>query len=121
MKILRKIALKIKWVLNHLLILMKRKSRFCDDCWSHHALTFHLPDLKPESNKEVTFWYCFKHAKPNGFCPGCGCFGAGNESFDFNGSSMCDECTDQFNDDCGLNDEPEYYSDEYGDYEEAYP
>ncbi len=35
---------------------------------------------------------CWDHARDGGYCPGCGLFWAGVESFDFSRSGLCEQC-----------------------------
>jgi hypothetical protein len=57
---------------------------FGDSCW--------LPDGSEE-------FYCYKHMRDQGYCPGCGRFWAGVESFDFSRSVYCENCADQLRED----------------------
>ena len=42
-------------------------------------------------------YYCFKHASENGFCPGCGGFWGGVESFEFGSDAgWCASCASEF-------------------------
>ena len=50
-------------------------------------------------------WYCTEHAHDEGFCPGCGLFNAGFESFDFSPSGLCESCHEQLRDELGEADE----------------
>lgn len=54
-------------------------------------------------------WYCWKHAHDSGYCPMCGDFWGGIESFDFGKSDLCENCQDEIDDDSD-----EYDDDEYG-------
>lgn len=40
-------------------------------------------------------YYCWTHARQEGFCPGCGRFCAGSERFDFSPLGLCSECEAQ--------------------------
>lgn len=42
---------------------------------------------------------CWMHAREAGYCPGCGNFWAGAESFDFSPSGYCENCAAEFDDD----------------------
>ncbi len=48
-------------------------------CTNTNTTPCYLPDVP---NVPV-FYYCFKHAKPHGFCFGCGELWGGIEDFDF--------------------------------------
>ena len=48
------------------------------------------------SVQEPAVYYCSKH--DSGFCPGCGVFWAGVESFDFSRSGFCENCEAEFDD-----------------------
>lgn len=63
-----------------------------------------LPDGTP-------FAYCGAHMWSNGFCPGCGHFWAGVESFDF-GPGYCENCASLYvdEDDDDLDAEPDWDS-----------
>lgn len=75
-------------------------------CW--------LPDddwNKPSSH------YCYDHMHNQGFCPGCGNFWAGVESFDFSRSGYCENCAG----DAGLDDDDsDYWEDDLMDWDD-YP
>ncbi len=43
----------------------------------------------PDDSRE---WYCWEHMHDQGFCPGCGNFWAGVESFDFSRTGYCENC-----------------------------
>lgn len=45
----------------------------------------------PEENEEHQETLCGTHALEHGYCPGCGNFWAGVESFDF-GPGLCENC-----------------------------
>lgn len=49
---------------------------------------------------------CYLHAKQAGFCPSCGGFFGGIESFDF-GNGICEECESELFEDPSI-----YYVDE---------
>lgn len=57
---------------------------------------------------EPTEMLCGTHAREAGYCPGCGLFWAGVESYDFSGSGLCEHCTEEVRADSGEPDEPEY-------------
>ncbi|MBX3081696.1 MAG: hypothetical protein KF716_08670 [Anaerolineae bacterium] len=59
---------------------------------SELGIPCYLNWLHPEPDD----WYCTKHAHDQGYCPGCGLFHAGIESFDFSKSGYCANCEDQF-------------------------
>lgn len=42
-----------------------------------------IPCSYPDNETDTPNYYCSDHAFKHGFCNGCGCFGAGIESFDF--------------------------------------
>jgi hypothetical protein len=44
------------------------------------------------SDADPDDWYCHEHCYKNGFCPGCGLFNAGFESFDFAKDQLCESC-----------------------------
>lgn len=46
----------------------------------------------PDDSRE---WYCYVHMRDQGYCPGCGNFWAGVESFDFSRSGYCENCASQ--------------------------
>ncbi len=62
---------------------------------------------------------CFDHAREEGYCPGCGQFWAGVESFDFrlNGTSFCENCFAEV-DDSWEDDDLDFGWDEYVEYED---
>lgn len=66
--------------------------RGCDrwglPCW--------LPD---DVWNEPSEYYCYAHMHDQGYCPGCGNFWAGIESFDFSRSGYCENCAAEFDDD----------------------
>lgn len=49
------------------------------------ANTCYLPDGEEQ-------FYCYDHMRDQGFCPGCGGFWAGVESFDFSRTGYCENC-----------------------------
>lgn len=49
------------------------------------ANTCYLPDGEEE-------FYCYDHMRDMGYCPGCGQFWAGIESFDFSRTGYCENC-----------------------------
>lgn len=57
--------------------------RFGNPCW--------LPDDRDEPSE----YYCAHHMYDAGFCPGCGNFWAGVESFDFSRTGLCENCASQ--------------------------
>ncbi len=63
------------------------------------------------SNMEPDAWYCTEHAHNEGFCPGCGLYHAGTESFDFSPSGYCGQCQESFEDEV----EDDDYDDEFED------
>jgi hypothetical protein len=67
---------------------------FGNPCW--------LPD---DIYGEPSCYYCWAHMYDQGFCPACGNFWAGVESFDFSRSGLCENCHGQGN-----------YDDDYSDY-----
>lgn len=71
-----------------------------------------------DENVEI-YYYCSEHAKIEGFCPSCGYFWAGIESFDFNlnGMGVCDNCADEIRAETDDYDYDDYYGD-YDDYDE---
>lgn len=69
----------------------------------YHEWTNDVPDA----------WYCHEHAHDEGFCPGCGLFCAGIESFDFSATGYCESCQDEFDED-QLDDDD--IDDDYEDY-----
>jgi len=86
-------------------VLNKLGLKICEErgCWCRNSHRFTLPSLNPARDKNVVFYYCYSHAKPNGFCPSCKNFGAGIESFDFSKSKyLCDECLEELEYDCDL-------------------
>lgn len=64
-------------------------------------------------DEEPNGWYCPDHAHENGFCPGCGLFSAGIESFDFSQSGLCENCQDELESEMYEPDEYDEYDDEY--------
>lgn len=73
-------------------------------CWSPHT----------DRNAEPDYEYCWEHARNAGFCPSCGNFWAGVESFDFhlNGTDVCENCYDEYDYDDAYDDD-DNYGDEY--------
>lgn len=63
-------------------------------------------------HEEPDGWYCGKHAHDAGFCPGCGLFWAGIESFDFSRTGYCENCDDAFEAEFG---DDEDYGDDWDD------
>jgi activating signal cointegrator 1 len=55
---------------------------------------YYLPDPNRAGIIHVSR-YCGLHAKPAGFCPGCGRFLGGFESFDFSPYPVCEDCREQ--------------------------
>lgn len=53
-------------------------------------------------------YLCSKHMFQGGYCPGCGVFWAGIESFEFSPLQLCDDCTDEM--EAELAQEEETYS-----------
>jgi predicted amidophosphoribosyltransferase len=39
-----------------------------------------------------SYFFCWRHAREEGFCPSCGSFWGGIESFDFSESVLCEVC-----------------------------
>jgi len=52
-------------------------------------------------------WFCWDHCHEHGYCPSCGLFNAGIDSFDFGASGLCEWCADQLDDDNDYEDEYE--------------
>lgn len=50
---------------------------------------------------------CWHHSRQAGYCPSCGLFWAGVDSFDFSQSEVCENCRHEF-----INDSGEYDDDE---------
>lgn len=65
--------------------------------------------------QDFKYRYCWKHAAPNGFCPGCGEFWGGVASFDLR--RLCDNCASTEEIDV---EDDHYYDDEF-DYSEPEP
>lgn len=61
--------------------------------WGHPCW---LPDAIYQEPSE---YYCDAHMRDQGYCPGCGNFWAGIESFDFSRSGYCENCAAEFDDD----------------------
>ena len=63
-------------------------------------------------------FYCYNHMRDMGFCPGCGQFWAGVETFDFSRTGYCENCEgDNFDFDEDLEEwddwfDPYFYADE---------
>ncbi len=87
----------------------EEKHQCCEpDCTDFDTTPCQIPDT------EKIVYYCFNHAKPNGFCYGCGEFWGGVEAFEFarewgNVWGYCPNCSEAF--DIGEDDENE--DDEY--------
>jgi hypothetical protein len=78
----------------------------------------HIWQLLRYGFTDTTDYYCWKHAKKNGFCPGCGEFWAGCESFDFSQSGLCENCKDELASDLDDDEEgdwSEYLDEDYYD------
>lgn len=58
-------------------------------CGVRECLNFGNECRLPDDSRE---WYCYEHMRDQGFCPGCGNFWAGVESFDFSRSGYCENC-----------------------------
>lgn len=73
-----------------------------------------IPCYYDWTNEVPDGWYCHEHAHDAGFCPGCGLFNAGFESFDFSKTGYCESCQEEieseFDDD--LDDEVDDYDDD---------
>lgn len=50
------------------------------------------PCWLPDDLDKPSEWYCWRHMYQAGYCPGCGNFSAGIESFDFSRYELCDNC-----------------------------
>ncbi len=66
-----------------------------------------LPDNETDT---PNYYYCYKHAKDNGFCYGCGSFWGGVEEFEFapywgNIKGYCPHCSDEIKTNLGEYDE----------------
>ena len=64
------------------------------------------------TNEQPDHHYCYNHAFDEGFCPSCGQFYGGIESFEFSPQRMCMECVDMWKTELGEDDE---YDDDYDD------
>lgn len=64
----------------------------------NHGKPYILRGYYLDDEPDSIYWYCWEHAKPNGFCPGCGEFWGGTESFDF-GPGYCSNCAPEFEED----------------------
>ena len=54
-------------------------------------------------------YYCGEHVRDAGYCPGCGNFWAGCESFDFSPSGYCENCASEFDDESEDIDDENYW------------
>ena len=63
----------------------KRCKHEGNPCW--------LEGWNPEKGPDD--YYCSKHAFEVGYCPGCGLFWGGVESFEFSDHHLCDNCEDE--------------------------
>lgn len=71
----------------------------------------HIWSLIRHGDTDIQEYYCFTHAKEAGYCWGCGQFWAGNESFDFGFSGLCENCCEEeYEDD---EDSEGYFADPY--------
>jgi hypothetical protein len=61
-------------------------------------------------DEEAVGYYCWEHAHDEGFCPSCGHFFAGWESFDFSPDGLCEGCREMYRDEMEDYDE---YEDDY--------
>lgn len=57
------------------------------------------PCWYPDDTDRPSEYYCYSHMRNAGFCPGCGNFWAGIESFDFSRTGYCEDCADEWRDD----------------------
>jgi hypothetical protein len=74
-----------------------------------------IPCYLSWSDAEPDGWYCGEHAHDAGFCPGCGLFSAGTESFDFSPTGYCENCQEEFESEFEDDDEfddMDYFDDE---------
>jgi hypothetical protein len=55
----------------------------------------------PDDMDQPSEWYCYGHMRDAGYCPGCGNFWAGVESFDLSRTGYCENCASEF-------EEPDY-------------
>ena len=62
-----------------------------------------------EENGEPSEYLCDKHMFLHGYCPGCGLFWGGVESFEFSDLHLCDNCADQVRSDFAEDDEEDDY------------
>lgn len=53
------------------------------------------PCWLPDDTDQPSFHFCYDHMHDAGFCPGCGGFWAGVESFDFSRTGYCENCASQ--------------------------
>lgn len=79
-----------------------------------------IPCYMSWTDVEPHGYYCTDHAHANGFCPMCGLFYAGFESFDFSPTGLCESCQGQVEsefDDEDWDDDDYEDEDDYGDNE----
>lgn len=69
------------------------------------------PRITGPDDPDIEEWFCREHAAAHGYCPCCGSFNAGIDSFERSG--ICDHCADQLEDDSEeereWEDEDEYF------------
>jgi len=71
-----------------------------------------------QTDAEPEAWYCNDHAHQAGFCPQCGLFCAGQETFDFSPTGLCESCQEVFEsefDDEDWDDDDYEDEDDFGD------
>jgi hypothetical protein len=59
------------------------------------------PCWLPDDHGKPSEHYCYNHMREQGYCPGCGLFWAGIESFDFSRTGLCENCAS----DAGIDDD----------------
>lgn len=77
-----------------------------------------IPCYYEITNDVPDAWHCSEHAHDAGFCPSCGMFNAGFESFDFSESGLCESCDEMFRSELDDFDEYDADYDEWEDYED---
>lgn len=71
-------------------------------------------------NQAPDDWYCDEHCHDAGYCPNCGLFNAGIESFDFSKNGLCESCTEMLEAESGDYDDYDD-DDDWGDDDYPYP
>jgi len=109
-------AVLVQRVVKRLVGWIKDKTRRCshEGCWAK-GRDCYLPENTTGVPDE---WVCGEHAHAAGYCPSCGFFWAGIESFDFGKSGLCENCEDEWKTETGEYDE-EWEGPYYDPYQDA--